>query len=124
MNIIISNSSGEPIYEQIVSQIRGNILRGELKEGDALPSMRVLAAQLRISIITTKRAYEELEKAGFVETVAGKGCFVSKQNRESLREDCLRATEERLNEAVSEAKQGGIELDEMIEMLKLLYEEA
>ena len=123
MNIIISNSSGEPIYEQIVSQIRGCILRVELKEGDALPSMRVLAAQLRISIITTKRAYEELEKAGLVVTVAGKGCFVGKQNTEAIRENCLRITEQHLQAAVTEAKQGGISVEELQEMISLLYED-
>lgn len=123
MNIIISNSSGEPIYEQIVSQIRGYILRGELKEGEPLPSMRVLAAQLRISIITTKRAYEELEKAGLVVTVAGKGCFVGKQNTEAIRENSLRITEKHLQAAVTEAKQSGITVEELQEMLTLLYEE-
>ena len=123
MNIIVNNSSMQPIYEQIVSQIRGCILRGELKEGDALPSMRVLAAQLRISIITTKRAYEELEKAGLVVTVAGKGCFVGKQNTEAIRENCLRITEQHLQAAVTEAKQGGISVEELQEMISLLYED-
>ena len=85
--------------------------------------MRVLAAQLRISIITTKRAYEELEKAGLVVTVAGKGCFVGKQNTEAIRENCLRITEQHLQAAVTEAKQGGISVEELQEMISLLYED-
>ena len=123
MNIFISNTTDEPIYEQIVRQIKALIMSGELKEGDALPSMRVLAAQLRISIITTKRAYEELEKAGLVVTVAGKGCFVGKQNTEAIRENCLRITEQHLQAAVTEAKQGGISVEELQEMISLLYED-
>ena len=80
MNLIISNSSGKPIYEQITAQIKNSILSGELQEGEALPSMRALAKDLRISVITTKRAYEDLERDGFVVTVAGKGCFVAPRN--------------------------------------------
>ena len=93
MDIIISNSSSSPIYEQITRQIKDHILQGELKAGDALPSMRVLAKELRISLITTKRAYEELERDGFIETVPGKGCFVSEKNTEFLREEQLRQVE-------------------------------
>ena len=86
MNIIISNGSPDPIYTQIEQQIKTAIMNGQLKEGDMLPSMRVLAKELRISIITTKRAYEELEKSGFIQTVAGKGCFVAPKNLEFVRE--------------------------------------
>ena len=99
MDIIIRNSGGVPIYDQITRQMKGLILRGELKEGEALPSMRLLAKELRISVITTKRAYEELERDGFLENVPGKGCFVAPQNRELLREAQLRRVEEKLTQA-------------------------
>ena len=94
MDIIIRNSGGVPIYDQITRQMKGLILRGELKEGEALPSMRLLAKELRISVITTKRAYEELERDGFLDNVPGKGCFVAPQNRELLREAQLRRVED------------------------------
>ena len=87
MDIIISNSSGEPIYQQISQQIKAQIMSGELKEGDLLPSMRNLAVELRISVITTKRAYEDLEREGFIESYTGKGSFVKAQNAELLREE-------------------------------------
>ena len=121
MDIIIRNSGGVHIYDQITRQMKGLILRGELKEGEALPSMRLLAKELRISVITTKRAYEELERDGFLENVPGKGCFVAPQNRELLREAQLRRTEEFLNQAVEEARKGGITLEELEEMLTILY---
>ncbi|MBO4876726.1 MAG: GntR family transcriptional regulator [Ruminococcus sp.] len=121
MDIIISNSSNTPIYEQICEQIKALILTGELKEGDALPSMRNLAQQLRISIITTKRAYEELERDGFIESYTGKGSFVKAQNQEFLREENLRQAEEYLTLACEKAKQGGVELPELIEIMKLIY---
>lgn len=121
MDIIIRNSGGVPIYDQITRQMKGLILRGELKEGEALPSMRLLAKELRISVITTKRAYEELERDGFLENVPGKGCFVAPQNRELLREAQLRRTEEFLSQAVEEARKGGITLEELEEMLTILY---
>ena len=123
MDIIISNSGGVPIYDQITRQMKGLILRGELKEGEALPSMRLLAKELRISVITTKRAYEELERDGFLENVAGKGCFVSAQSPALLRETRLRMAEEHLRRAVEVARQGAISLSELEEMLGLLYEE-
>lgn len=123
MNIIISNSSPEPLYEQIVNQIKNQIIIGELEPGDSLPSIRNLAKDLRISVITTKRAYEELEKDGFIETVAGKGSFVAGQNMELLREKRLRLIEEKLNEIILESKVLGISKDELKEMLELLYEE-
>lgn len=123
MNIIISNASGVPIYEQIVRQIKGLILSEELKEGQALPSIRLLARDLRISVITTKRAYEELERDGFVTTVPGKGCFVAPQNRETRREAVLCRVEEHLAQAVEEARAGAVGLDELKEMLVTLYED-
>jgi len=122
MDIIISNSSGKPIYEQITSQIKAMILNGTLREGEALPSMRLLAKELRISVITTKRAYEELERDGFIETVTGRGSFVARKNLEFVREEHLRMIEEKLQEAVDLAKTADISLPEMTEMLKLLYE--
>ena len=121
MDIIIRNSGGVPIYDQITRQMKGLILRGELKEGEALPSMRLLAKELRISVITTKRAYEELERDGFLENVPGKGCFVAPQNRELLREAQLRRTEEFLSQAVEEARKGGMTLEALEEMLTFLY---
>ena len=121
MDIIISNSGGVPIYDQITRQMKGLILRGELKEGEALPSMRLLAKELRISVITTKRAYEELEREGFINTVPGKGCFVAPQNPELAREDALRRAEEHLAQAADIAKTAGITLSELTESLNLLY---
>jgi GntR family transcriptional regulator len=121
MDIIISNSSDTPIYEQICEQIKALILRGELTEGDALPSMRNLAQQLRISIITTKRAYEELERDGFIESHTGRGSFVRAQNKEFLREENLRQAENYIALACEKAKQGGVELSELIEIMKLIY---
>lgn len=123
MDIIISNASGKPIYEQIVGQIKDLILSGALREGDALPSMRLLAKELRISVITTKRAYEDLERDGFIETVAGKGSFVARKNVEFLREECLRRLEDALTEAVELAKRGGVSCAEACELLRVLYEE-
>ncbi len=121
MDIILSNSSGKPIYEQITDQVKEQILSGALSAGDALPSMRVLARELHISVITTKRAYEELERDGFLETVPGKGCFVAPQNRELLREAQLRRVEDILAQAVDEARKGGFSLEELQELLNLLY---
>lgn len=123
MNIIISNSSGKPIYEQISAQIKNLIMTDSLKEGDALPSMRLLAKDLRISVITTKRAYEELEKEGFIETITGKGSYVAARNKELLREERYRQVEELLNKASEIAKMSGIPLDEMVDIITLLYEE-
>jgi GntR family transcriptional regulator len=123
MNILISNSAKEPIYEQIKRQIIESILRGELKEGDLLPSIRQLAKDLHISVITTKRAYDDLEKEGYIATVIGKGTFVAGQNREFLREMRLKWIEEKLAEVVAESKALNVTLPELTEMLKLLYEE-
>ncbi len=124
MDIIISNSSSSPIYEQITRQIKDHILQGELKAGDALPSMRVLTKELRISLITTKRAYEELERDGFIETVPGKGCFVSEKNTEFLREEQLRQVEGFLQQAADAARRCGLSLNELREMLEILYHES
>lgn len=123
MNLIISNSSGKPIYEQITDQIKSSILSGELQEGQALPSMRALARDLRISVITTKRAYEDLERDGFVVTVAGKGCFVAPRNLEIMREEQRKKVEESLTKAIEQARAASIDLPELVEMLTLLYEE-
>jgi GntR family transcriptional regulator len=123
MKILISNSSDEPIYEQIINQIKSAVIRGELQEGEALPSIRSLAKDLQISVITTKRAYEELEREGFIETVAGKGSYISGQNKELLKEKRLRALEDRMNEVISESKLLGLQFEELAEMLKLLFYE-
>ena len=120
MDIIIRNAGDVPIYEQIVRQIKSQILRGELGEGDALPSMRLLAKELRISVITTKRAYEELEREGFITTVPGKGCFVAPRNLELAREDTLRRVEEHLSRAVDAARTGGVSDQEVKELLGIL----
>ena len=122
MDIILSNASGKPIYEQIADQVKEQIMSGALSAGDALPSMRLLAKELRISVITTKRAYEELERDGFLENVPGKGCFVAPQNRELLREAQLRKVEEKLSQAVEEARKGALPLEELHEMLDILYQ--
>ena len=123
VDIIISNSSGKPIYEQITDQVKEQIMAGALAAGDALPSMRLLAKELRISVITTKRAYEELERDGFLENVPGKGCFVAPQNRELLREAQLRRVEEKLTQAIEEARRGAVSLEELKEMLTEMYQE-
>ena len=123
VDIIISNSSGKPIYEQITDQVKEQIMAGALAAGDALPSMRLLAKELRISVITIKRAYEELERDGFLENVPGKGCFVAPQNRELLREAQLRRVEEKLTQAIEEARRGAVSLEELKEMLTELYQE-
>lgn len=123
MDIIISNSSGVPIYEQIREQIKSQIMTGELKEGDALPSMRLLAKELKISIITTKRAYEDLERDGFIESFTGRGSFVKGINSDMVRENMRFAIQELLETAVDKALLGKVSLDELREMLELLYEE-
>ena len=122
MEIVISNSSGKPIYEQITDQVKSQIMSGQLKAGDALPSMRALAQSLRISLITTKRAYNDLEAEGFIETVAGKGSFVAAQDPGLLREANLRLAEESIRRAVDVAKRGGISKEELTEMVDILYE--
>lgn len=122
MNINISNSSGEPIYLQISNQIKTMILEGKLKEGDSIPSMRVLATELRISFMTTKRAYEELERDGFIESYTGRGSFVKAQNLELYKEEQIRRVETLLLEAVDTAKKAGIIMSELHELLDLVNE--
>ena len=121
MNIIISNSSRQPIYDQITSQVKSKILAGEMKEGDALPSMRFLAKELRISVITTKRAYEELERDGFISTVPGKGSFVARKNLDFVREEQLRRIEEHMQEIVELSVGCSLSLKELQAMLELIY---
>ncbi|MBR5319711.1 MAG: GntR family transcriptional regulator [Peptococcaceae bacterium] len=121
MNIIITNNSGQPIYDQIASQIKALIISGGLKEGEMLPSMRLLAKELRISVITTKRAYEELEREGFIISQTGKGSFVAGKNMELLREVQLQNIEQHLAQAVETARMSDISLEELQELLALLY---
>lgn len=123
MNIVISNTSEEPIYKQIARQIKDMIIRGDLGEGEALFSIRNMAKELGISVITVKKAYEELEREGYIVTTQGKGTFVAVKNREFLREMRLKVVEEKLEEAVKTGKSVGLSLEEMTEMLEILYEE-
>ena len=123
ININISNSSSVPLYEQIQSQIKAQILNGQLKAGDGLPSIRSLAKELKVSIITIKRAYEELEKDGYLETVTGKGSFVASQNEERLKEVAMYEVESKLEEIIRQAKSVGMTLEEGLEIFKSLYEE-
>jgi GntR family transcriptional regulator len=123
MDIIISNSNNQPIYDQISSQIKNKIISGELKEGDALPSMRLLAKELRISVITTKRAYEELERDGFITSITGKGSFVASKNIDFIKEEYLRKIEMLMQEIVQLSSSCSLELEELIEMLSLIYRE-
>lgn len=122
MEIVISNSSGKPIYEQITDQIKAQIMAGSLKAGDPLPSMRTLAADLRVSVITTKRAYNDLEAEGFIETVTGKGSFVAAQDPQLLRESNLREAEAHIGSAVEVARRAGISREELHEILDIEYD--
>ena len=121
LHIIIQNGSGQPIYDQISEQIKRHILSGELREGDALPSMRLLAKELRISVITTKRAYEELERDGFIVSILGKGSFVAPKNLDLVREEHLKAVENLLEQAVDLSALCGLSLDELLGMLTAIY---
>ncbi len=123
MTILIDNRSGQAIYEQIADQIREQILEGELRPDAALPSIRSLAKDLRISVITTKRAYEELEQEGFLYTVAGKGCFVAAKNPELLREENLSKIEEHLSETRRLAARCGLTREELLQMLDIMEDE-
>ena len=123
MKILISNANNQPIYEQIYTQIRNQILSGELAPGQGLPSIRALAKDLRISVITTKRAYDELEADGFLYTVAGKGCFVAEKNLDLSREQKLKELEDHLDAAVELAAQCGVSAPELMEMLRILLKE-
>ena len=122
MKILISNASEKPIYEQITTQLKAMIISGELLPESPLPSMRLLAKELRISVITTKRAYTDLERDGFIETVPGKGSFVARKNTELIREQQLLFAQEHLQKAVDAAKHFGIPKSELTEMLELIYD--
>ena len=123
MDIIISNNADSPIYEQIKEQIKLMILNGTLKEGDALPSMRLLAKELRISIITTKRAYEELEREGYIQSFTGKGSFVKSMNQDMVKETLVYEIETLLEEVIDKAVIAKLSYEELTEILKLLYDE-
>lgn len=123
MEIIIRNTGGQPIYEQIYSQLKAQIIAGALSPGEALPSIRALAKDLKISVITTKRAYDELEAEGFLYTVAGKGCFVAEKNLDLIREQQLKELEDHLTAAAELAKTCGLTVEELIGMLRVLLEE-
>ncbi len=123
MDIIISNSSNEPIYEQIREQIKNKIVASELSPGDRLPSIRTLAKDLRVSVITTKSAYDDLEREGFVETIPSKGTYVAAKNRELLKEEQLKKIEKLIETAVSLAKVSLIEKEKLGEMIDIFYEE-
>lgn len=123
MNFIISNSSNTPIYEQIKEQIKSKIVSNELKAGDLLPSIRNLAKDLRISVITTKNAYDELEREGYVETIQGKGTYIASKNIEIIKEEQMQKVEGLIDTAVSIAKISKISKEELKDMLDILYEE-
>ena len=123
MDIILRNETDDPIYKQIIDQVKAQIIAGKLTAGDALPSMRALAAQLRISVITTKRAYEELEREGYIENFLGKGCFVKSQNTDFLREETVRQTEELVAQVCKKARLCGLSAGELKEMIDLMYSE-
>ena len=124
MEIIIRNTTNQPIYDQIASQLKARIIAGKLKPGEALPSIRALAKDLKISVITTKRAYDELEAAGFVNTVAGKGCFVAEKNLDRIREGQARDMEAQLSAAIRLAKDSGMSCADFRETVRILWEEA
>lgn len=124
MQLIIRNSTDQPIYDQLCQQIKGQILSGILKPGDALPSIRGLAKDLKISVITTKRAYDELESEGFLNTIPGKGCFVAEKNLELIRERRLQQVESHLTAAIELANSCGVSEQELTALIHTLYEEA
>lgn len=123
MNIIISKTSNQPIYEQIVNQLKQAIIHGELNPSDSLPSMRQMAKDLSISVITTKRAYEELEKEGYVHSIVGKGTFVAEQGSEMLREGLLAQIEDNLQKAIDDSKAVQLTLTDLQDILSVLYKE-
>ena len=122
LNLIISNASGKPIYEQIYTQVKNCIISGELSPGDALPSIRALAKDLRISVITTTRAYDELERDGFIDRVPGKGCYVAEKNLELVREAHLKQIEEHMTEIVTLAAGCSLSEEDTVRMLRLIWE--
>src|SRR5699024_3619268 len=121
--IIISNNTNKPIYEQITSQFKQMIMSGELKAGESIPSMRSLAKSLHVSVISVQRAYEDLQKDGFIETTVGRGSFVSSFNKNFVQEEKQREIEEHLQKAVDLGKESGINLSKLIDLLKIFYEE-
>lgn len=123
MEIIVSNKASKPLYEQIASQIKAAIMSGELSAGEPIPSMRSLAKSLHISVLTVQKAYETLQDEGFIETTAGKGCYVSAQNQDFYLEEQQKKIEEKFVEAIELARSSGIKLDKLINLLTLLYEE-
>lgn len=123
MEIIISNNKSKPIYEQITSQIKAAIMSGEMQPGEMLPSMRALAKSLHISVITAQKAYEDLQRDGFIETVTGRGTFVADTNKDFIQEEKLRNAEEKLQEAAEIGRSSGISLQKLIELLTIFYEE-
>ena len=123
MEIVVSNKASSPLYEQIATQIKAAIMSGELKAGEAIPSVRALAKSLHISILTVQKAYATLQEDGFIETTAGKGCYVSAQNQDFYLEEQQKKIEEKFSEAVGIARASGINLDKLISLLTLLYQE-
>lgn len=123
MEIIISNNANKPIYEQITSQIKSMIMSGELKPGEAIPSMRSLAKSIHVSVITVQKAYEDLQRDGFIETGVGRGSFVSAQNKEFYLEEQQRRAEEHLQDAADIGRTNGIPVEKLMELLKIFYEE-
>lgn len=123
MEIILSNNSNKPIYEQITSQIKAMIIKGELKPGDSLPSMRKLAKELHISVITSQRVYEDLQRDGFIESSVGRGTFVSAQNNDFIREENLRKVESMIEEVVDISKENDIKKEQLLKLIDMFYEE-
>ena len=123
MEIVVSNKASRPLYEQIATQIKTSIMSGELKAGEAIPSVRALAKSLHISILTVQKAYSTLQEDGFIDTTAGKGCYVSVQNQDFYLEEQQKKIEERFSEAIEIARASGISFDKLIELLTILYEE-
>ena len=123
LDIIISNGSSEPIYEQITSQIKAQIMSGALQPGEALPSMRALAKSIHVSVITVQKAYDTLQEEGFIETTAGKGCYVAPQNQDFYLEEQQKKIEEKFAEAITIARASGISLEKLTDLLSLMYEE-
>ena len=122
MDIIISSNTSKPIYEQITTQIKGMIMTGELQAGAPLPSMRALAKSIHVSVITVQKAYEDLQRDGFIDTTVGRGSFVSAQNKDFVQEEQQRRAEEHLQEAAEIGRTHGISVDKLIELLKIFYE--
>lgn len=123
LELFINNHTSKPIYEQISDQIKALIMSGELQAGEAIPSIRSMAKSLHISVLTVQKAYDKLQSDGFIETTAGKGCFVSAQNQDFYLEEQQKKIEEHFNEAIEIARSSGIKLDKLIGLLSLLYEE-